>query len=329
MASQIVGIDIGGTKIAGGLVTPKGRLQHPMVLPTRAEKGVKTSFLQVRRLIERLIRRAGGAQNIVGIGLCAPGALDTETGLVINAPNLPGWDKLRLAYEIERIFHLPCRVENDANVAGLAEVLFGAARGYKDAFYVTVSTGIGTGLIIDRKIYHGNKGVAGEGGHVSIDYRSPYRCTCGTLGCIEVLASGPAMARRARVRLEQQHATPSLLRDLTKGQPRLITPEMIASAAAKGDAIAKEILDETGFFLGVWLGGMVSLLDPAAIVIGGGVARIGKPLFSKIRETLLHYTINPPMAAHIPILPAKLQQNVGVYGAASLFLSDGVTADPK
>ncbi|MGH9398605.1 MAG: ROK family protein [Terriglobia bacterium] len=327
MRNLIVGIDIGGTKIAGGLVTPKGRLHDPMVVPTRAKDGVKTSFLQVRRLIERLVRRAGGKQNVLGIGLCAPGALDTETGLVINAPNLPGWDKLRLAYEVERVFGLPSRVENDANLAGLAEVLFGAARGYKNVFYVTISTGIGTGIIIDRKIYHGNKGVAGEGGHVSIDYRSPYRCTCGTLGCIEVLASGPAMARRARVRLEQEHAVPSLLRELTRGQLRLITPEMIAAAAGKGDAIATEVLQETGFFLGVWLGGMISLLDPAAIVIGGGVARIGKPLLSKIRETFLHYTINPSMAAKIPILPAKLQQNVGVYGAASLFLSNGVAAE--
>ncbi|MDE3181145.1 MAG: ROK family protein [Acidobacteriota bacterium] len=329
MRDVIVGIDVGGTKVAGGLVTTKGRLHDPMVVPTKAKDGVKTSFLQVKKVIERLIHRAGGKQNVIGIGLCAPGALDTETGLVINAPNLPGWERLRLACEVERAFGLPSRVENDANLAGLAEVLFGAAKGYKNVFYVTVSTGIGTGIIIDRKIYHGHKGVAGEGGHVSIDYRSPYRCTCGTLGCIEVLASGPAMARRARVRLEQEHAAPSLLRDLTRGQLRLIAPEMIAAAAARGDAIAKEILDETGFLLGVWLGGMISLLDPAAIVIGGGVARIGKPLFSKMKETVLHYTINPPMAAKIPILPAKLQQNVGVYGAASLFLSNGVGAGGK
>lgn len=324
MQKLIIGIDIGGTKVAGGLVTANGRLRDSLVVPTRADDGIKTSFLQVTGLIEKLIDRAGGKENVTGIGLCAPGALDTETGLVINAPNLPGWEKLKLAEEVERAFGLPAKVENDANLAGLAEVLFGAARGYKNVFYVTISTGIGTGIIVDGKIYHGNKGVAGEGGHVSIDYRSPYRCTCGTLGCIEVLASGPAMARRARVRLEQQHAVPSLLREITRGQLRLISPQMIADAAAKGDAIAKEVLDETGFFLGVWLGGMISLLDPAAIVIGGGVARIGKPLLEKMRDTLLHYTINPPMAAKIPILPAKLQQNVGVYGAASLFLANGV-----
>jgi glucokinase len=323
MRDLTVGIDVGGTKIAGGLVTSAGRLVKSVVVPTRADDGVKTSFKQVERVIERLISVAGGKDSIRGIGLCSPGALDRRTGLVINAPNLPGWEKLHLGRELEKQFGLPARVENDANTAGLAEALYGAGIGYRDVFYVTISTGIGTGIIIDGKIYHGSKGVAGEGGHVSIDYRSPYRCSCGTLGCIEVLASGPAIARRARVRLEQEHAVPSLLRTLTRGKLELITPEMIEKAAASGDAIAQSVLDETGFYLGVWLGGMISLLDPGAIVIGGGVARIGKPLFDKMRETLLRYTLNPQMAKKIPLLPAKLQQHVGVYGAASLFRQDG------
>lgn len=323
MRELTLGVDVGGTKIAGGLVTSQGRLVKSVVIPTRAEDGVKTSFKQVQRVIERLVSAAGGNENVRGIGLCSPGALDRRTGLVINAPNLPGWEKLHLARELERKFDLPARVENDANTAGLAEALYGAGVGYRDMFYVTVSTGIGTGIIIDGKIYHGTQGVAGEGGHVSIDYRSPYRCSCGTLGCIEVLASGPAMARRARVRLEQEHAISSLLRTLTRGNLALITPEMIEKAAAAGDPIAKDVLDETGFYLGVWLGGMISLLDPGAIVIGGGVARIGKPLFDKVRETLVQYTLNPKMAEKIPVLPAKLQEHVGVYGAAGLFRSDG------
>ncbi|HEV2500018.1 MAG TPA: ROK family protein [Terriglobia bacterium] len=322
MQNLIIGIDVGGTKIAGGLMTPQGRLVETTVLPTHAEGGVKRSFLQVRRVIERLIRRANGKRNIRGIGICSPGALDSETGMIINAPNMPGWETLRLAVEVEQIFGLPARVENDANAAGLAEVLFGAGRGCKNVFYVTVSTGIGTGIIIDGKVYHGHKGVAGEGGHVCIDYKSPYRCGCGTLGCIEALASGPAIVRRALVELEQQHVVPSVLRDCGDA----ITPEMIADAARKGDGIAQKVLDETGFFLGVWLGGMISLLDPDAIVIGGGVARIGKPLFTKISDTIVHYTINPRIASKIPILPAKLQQNVGIYGAAGLFLSNGANS---
>jgi glucokinase len=221
---------------------------------------------------------------------------------------------------LESHFHLPARVENDANAAGLAEVLFGAAVGCRDVFYVTVSTGIGTGVIINKKIYHGKNGVGGEGGHVSIDFRSPYRCGCGTLGCIEALAAGPAMARRARVALEQEHSRPSLLRELSGGNLGKITPVMIQEAARRGDDVAKSIIDDTGFYLGVWLGGMMSLFDPEAIIIGGGVAQIGKALFEKIRQTIPNYTINRRFVDQLPILPARLQKNVGIYGAASIFL---------
>lgn len=327
MRKLIMGIDIGGTKVAGGLVTPKAHLVKSSIVPTRAEEGFKTSFEQIVRLIGDLIRHAGGKQSIVGIGMCAPGPLKPETGLVINAPNLPGWRNVKLAKKVEERFGLPAKVENDANAAGLGEVLFGAAVGRRDVFYVTVSTGIGTGIVINKRIYHGANGVAGEGGHVSIDYHSSYRCGCGTLGCIEALAAGPAMARRARVRLIQEHNEPSLLRQLAHGRLSQITPKMIEQAARAGDRVAKFIIEETGFFLGVWLGGMITLLDPEAIVIGGGVARIGKPLFDKIRETIPRYSLNRFLASKVPLLPAKLQKQVGVMGAASLFLPAGEEAE--
>jgi glucokinase len=327
MAKLIVGIDVGGTKVAGGLVTLKGKLVKALVVPTHAEKGFRTSYGQIVYLIERLIKLAGGTENIGGMGVCAPGPLNPKKGIIINPPNLPGWRNIRLARLLENHFHLPAKVENDANAAGLAEVLFGAAVGYRDVFYVTLSTGIGTGVIIDKKIYHGKNGVGGEGGHVSVDFRSPYRCGCGTLGCIEALAAGPAMARRARVALEQEHSRPSLLRTLSAGDLRKITPLMIQAAARKGDDIARSIIDETGFLLGVWLAGMMSLFDPEAIIIGGGVAQIGKPLFEKIRQTMPHYTINRRFVEHLPILPAKLQKNVGIFGAASVFLPAGEEAE--
>lgn len=326
-----IGIDIGGTKIAGGLVTRKGRLTRSLVVPTLADKGREASLAQVFRLIERLIGLAGDKDKVRGIGICCPGPLNPKTGMVLNPPNLPGWRNVPLAEMAQARFDLPAIVENDANAAGLAEVLIGAAVGYHQVFYVTLSTGIGTGIIIDRKVYHGKNGVAGEGGHVSIDYHSPYLCGCGTRGCIEALASGPGMSRRARVLLEQEHTTPSLLRTLARGDLSRITPKMIGDAARRRDRIARAVLDETGFYVGVWLGGIMSLLDPEAIVIGGGVSQIGKPLFDKIRETIPNYTINRAFAAALPILPAKLQKDVGVYGAASLFLplAEGTEADRR
>lgn len=328
MGQLIAGVDIGGTKIAGGLVNQKGRLVgDTLTVPTRASEGIKTSYGQVLRVIERLVRQAGGKDRLGGIGLCAPGPVNPWTGLVLNPPNLPGWINLPLAKRIEDRFGLPAKVENDANAAGLAEAIFGAAVGYRHVFYVTVSTGIGTGIIINRKVYHGKNGVAGEGGHVSIDYRSPYRCGCGTLGCIEALAAGPGMVRRARVFLEQDPRAASLLRDMCQGHLSRLTPQMIEEAHTKGDPVAKAIVDESGFFLGVWLAGMITVLDPEAIVVGGGVSRIGKPLFDKIRETIPKYTINREFAAKTPILPAKLQRDVGVFGAAALLLPAGEAAE--
>jgi glucokinase len=327
MRKLIVGIDIGGTKVAGGLVTPHGRLVKSAIVPTRAAEGFKTSFTQIVGLIESLLQEAGGKDKVIGIGMCAPGPINPKLGSVINPPNLPGWRNIQLERKIHRYFGLPAKVENDANAAGLAEALFGAAKGYHDVFYVTVSTGIGTGIIINKKIYHGKNGVAGEGGHISIDYRSSYRCGCGTLGCIEALAAGPGMARRTRVKLEQEHTLPSLLREITGGHLSRITPKMIQEAALAHDPVAQSIIDETGFLLGVWLAGMITLLDPEAIVIGGGVAQIGRPLFKKIRETIPLYTINRRFAVKTPLLPAMLQKNVGVYGAAALFQPAGEEAE--
>jgi glucokinase len=315
-----MGVDVGGTKIAGGLVGSRGRLAARQVVPTLAHKGLATSLGQVLRLIETLIARAGGRERLTGIGICSPGPLNPKTGVVLNPHNLPGWIDVPLARMVRERFGVPALLENDANAAGLAEVLIGAAAGHRNIFYVTLSTGIGTGIIIDGKIYHGKNGVAGEGGHVVVEPRSEYICGCGTPGCIEAIASGPGMARRARVLLEQKPAEASLLRAMTRGDLRKITPKMIGEAAKRKDAAARRILDETGFYLGVWLGGMVSLLDPEAIVIGGGVSEIGKPLFDKIRATLPGYTINRAVVPTLPIMPAKLRRDVGIYGAASLFL---------
>lgn len=323
MDPLVIGVDVGGTKVAGGLVTMKGRLISSLTVPTRASSGFATSFGQVVRLISRLIDRAGGAHRIAGVGLCAPGPLDTKAGIIINAPNIPGWQKVPLAAKLGKQFRLAVKVENDANAAALAEVIFGAAAGYRHVFYVTVSTGIGTGIIINRRIYHGKNGAAGEGGHVSIDPQSLYRCGCGAFGHIEALASGPAMARHARVFLEQEPTTASRLRDLTHGNLSRITPEMIERAARSGDSVAKKVIEDTGFYLGVWLAGMITLLDPEAIVMGGGVSQIGAPLFKTIRKTILRYTLNPGLAANTPLLPARLEKLVGVYGAASLFLPAG------
>jgi Transcriptional regulator/sugar kinase len=276
----VIGVDIGGTKIACARVSAGLEILHSTVLPTRAPEGFDTSFAQLIQAIDACL-----TPDVEAIGICAPGPLNPKTGVVLNPPNLPGWVNIPLAELVRNKYGLPCIVENDANAAGLAETLFGAARGRSGVLYVTLSTGIGAGLIFNGKIYHGKNGFAGEGGHMSIDYRSPVTCNCGTPGCIEALASGSALAARG--------LNPAALRE--------------------------EHLDEIATMLAAWLGNLVSLLDPDIIVVGGGLAQIGSPLLDKIRRILPGRTINQ-FASEIPIVPAQLAAHSGVLGAASVML---------
>ena len=198
MKKYVIGVDIGGTKIATGIVSKQGKLIEKVVLPTLAQKGIDHSLQQVYASIEEVLRISGvKKKEIEGIGACAPGPLDPLNGIVHNPPNLPGWKEVRLASLLNKKFRIKTRIENDANAAGMAEVIWGAAKGYKHVFYVTVSTGIGTAVIINGKIYHGKNGMAGEGGHVTINYDGRHaKCNCGNTGCIEALASGPYTVKR-------------------------------------------------------------------------------------------------------------------------------------
>ena len=318
----IIGLDIGGTKLAGGVLKGEvsgGEIQllERRERPSQAQRGVAASLAQVHDLLSELMSAAGHHGPVAGIGVCSPGPLNPETGVVFNPTNMRGWVNIPLAAEVTRRFQIPCRIENDANGAGLAEALFGAARGLPRVFYTTVSTGIGTGIIFDGRVYHGKNGVAGEGAHVSIDYLSSQRCTCGSFGCIESLASGTAIARRAREGVDKGGGSKMVA---LAGSAEAITAETVARAASMGDALAIRLLDEAGEMLGAWLGNIVSLLDPDIIVIGGGVSKIGEPLFQKIRETVPCRSVNP-FAAETPIVAAQLQSDVGIFGAAAVILS--------
>lgn len=322
MKKYIIGVDIGGTKIAAGIVDVKGRLVKDVVLPTLPEKGKKASLDQVMRSIERVLLESGVSKRSVrGIGLCAPGPLNPEKGIVHNPPNLPGWREVKLAELVGKRFALATRVENDANAAGIAEMIWGAAKGYKDIFYVTVSTGIGTGIIIDGRIYHGKNGMAGEGGHVTINYDDKDAlCGCGHIGCIEAIASGPHTVRRLRNRMKRTGAAGTLMMNLAGGDMEKITMKTVEEAARKKDKLAMETVRDEGHLLGLWLGGMINILDPEIIVIGGGVSMMGEMLFSEIRRSAAEHSINI-FAKKTPIVRAKLMRNAGIYGAASLFMA--------
>jgi len=252
--------------------------------------------------------------SISGIGICAPGPLDPRTGVVINPPNLPGWRNFPLAAEISKAYRLPVRVDNDGNAAALAEALWGVGRGYRNVFCATLGTGIGTGIVFDGRIYHGRTGAAGEGGHMSIDYRGP-RCGCGKLGCIEAHASGPAIARRASEKIAA--GSNSTILDLAGGDVARITGEMVGRAYLAGDPLAKELLQETATFLAIWLGNIVDLLDPDVLIIGGGVASLLQPFFAEISDQLPRWCVNPH-CLEIPLVTAHYGSDAGIAGGAAL-----------
>jgi glucokinase len=313
--SVVLGVDIGGTKVAVGLVDSNGKIlaheRKPMVANGTPEAALQAVIGAIDSVVKTNV--------VVSIGICAPGPLDPRTGIVLNPPNLPAWRNFPLAEKIKNAYHLPVKLDNDANAAALAETRWGAARGYRYVFYATIGTGIGTGIVLDGHIYHGNTGSAGEGGHVSIDYRGPI-CNCGKRGCIEILAAGPAIGARARAKLAAATARSAIL-DLAKGDVAAVTSEMVGQAYAAGDPLAGEILQETVELLTVWLGNIVDLLDPDVLVMGGGVAAMLKPFFGEIKSRLPSWCVNP-RASEIPLVMAHYGADAGVAGGAALCSKD-------
>ncbi len=312
-----LGIDIGGTKVAAGLVDAAGTILFHTRAPMVARGDAAAGFSAIENAINAVFAVWPDTRSkLAGIGICSPGPLDPRTGVVLNPPNLPCWRNFPLATEVQRVFGLPARVDNDANAAALAEAIWGTGVGYRNVFYATLGTGIGTGIVFEQRIYHGRTGSAGEGGHVTIDYRGP-RCGCGKRGCIEALCSGTAIAQRARDRLaESGHATSKMIA-LAGGKIDQVRAETVGEAFRQGDPLAAEVLQTTADLLAVWIGNMIDLLEPEVIIFGGGLADLMSAFFGHIREQLPHWCINQ-RCAEIPLLRAKYGSDAGIAGAAAL-----------
>ena len=274
------------------------------------------------RVVEALLQHARekGAE-ITGIGACAPGPMDVKRGILYNPPNLEGWQDLALRDMLEERFEVDVCVDNDANAAGLAEALWGAGKGFDHVFYATVSTGIGTGIILNqsdpprqerdgRRRGPRNHSMRGHGRPVQLRQHGLHRVVC-----LRHLCGKEGTGRRWR----QLPEKPALLEKETGGDWDGLTMKHLASAARQGDAFSRGMIEEAGTRLGIWLGSIVSLLDPDIIIIGGGVSQAGEPLFEAIRKELPRRTINP-FAAETPVVKAKLEQDVGIFGAAALVL---------
>lgn len=311
----MIGVDVGGTKVAAGFVNERGEMGEYLRVPMNPRGTAEEGFSAVAAVLDALLRQKGAGAKFP-IGICAPGPLDPRTGVVLNPPNVPCWRDFPLAEEIRRRYGVNASVDNDANAAALAEGLWGAGRGYGNVFYACIGTGIGTGIVLGGKIFHGRTGSAAEGGHVSIDFRGP-RCNCGKRGCIEALASGTAIARRAREAVAADANRGAGLLTMAGGDAAAIRSEMVARAAGEGDGLAREILSETMEFLAAWLGNIVDLLEPDVMIVGGGVGEVLRPQFDDIQERMKKWCVNAKYA-EIPLVAAHYGENSGIAGGAAL-----------
>ncbi len=290
----------------------------PTSEPTQGEAGAGDVLDPLVGLAERVmtetLREVAGAE-IVGVGVGAPGPLDTKRGIVLLTPNL-GWVDLPLRQIIRDRLGLPAALDNDANCAVLGEWWVGAARESRHAIGITIGTGIGGGLILDGKLYHGASDVAGEIGHTTIDVEGR-RCKCGNYGCLEAYASGPNIALRAVE--EIQAGAVSMLPSLVGGDLKKVTAQTVYRAAKDGDELALEVVNDTARFLGVGIGNLLNVFNPEVVVVMGGVTLAGDHLFVPLRRETARRAFKPAVAA-CRIVPGELSGTAGVYGAAKAFI---------
>jgi glucokinase len=304
-----IAIDLGGTQFRVAAVAPSGQILHRAAYVTRSEEAPAVLIDDlVQRTAEVVARLPSGA--IVGLGVAAPGPLDPVAGIVFQAPNLPRWHNVPLVDELQRATGLQVVLGNDANLAGLAEARCGAGRGAANLVYLTVSTGIGSGMIIDGRMLLGEHGAAAEAGHMAIAMDGPL-CGCGNRGCLEAYASGTAMARRAAEAIAAGRAT------ILAGRSHEIEAIHIAEAAAQGDALAREIIADAGRALGIGVRNLLHLFNPAVVVIGGGVSRIGPPLWDPMWD-VINADCMEQYRQGLQILPAALGDDPGLIGAGLL-----------
>lgn len=294
-----VGIDLGGTKIAAALVDAAGGVVSACEVRTPAEGGPR-AVIEAMAEGARRVMTGRDPQEIQGVGVGSPGPLDFRSGVVLAPPNLPGWEGIPLRDDLSRALGMDVLLVNDAGAAALAESRLGAGVGVRDMVYLTLSTGIGGGVIVDGRLRQGATGSIAEVGHQVIDIHGP-ACACGNYGCLEAMASGRAIRRMARERMGAD-----------------LTAEAVAVRAGGGDRRALAILDDVYRYLGTGIVNVVQMFDPALIVVGGGLARIGRPLFDALQSAVDTNPFRGPRALRVQVVPAKLGQEAGVIGAALL-----------
>jgi len=315
----VLGVDLGGSKILTAVVKPRGEMLSSDESTTPATEGREIVIQSILDSAHSAMRQAGYTiSEISAIGMGAPGISNPEAGILFTSPNLPGWRNVLLRDIIQNKLDKRTFLINDANAAALGELYFGAAQGTHNFIYITLSTGIGGGIVIDGKIYTGAIGIAGEVGHMTIDDNGPL-CNCGNKGCWEALASGTALAREAKRRIKEGTKT-SILK-YVEGDSEKVTAQIIHSAAEKGDKLAKDLIARTGYYVGVGIANLINIFNPELIVIGGGLSNIGDMLLKPAFKVAAERSYKEAFQA-VRLVSAGLGRNSGVLGAAAFALQE-------
>lgn len=314
--TYFIGVDVGGTNLrAARFVTDSHTPEAKAKTPTLASKGRET----VLGRLERVIRDVCPADmsQVAGVGLAIPGPVNPQTGVLVTAANMPGWDNTPLKQLMEDRLGRPVFVGNDANLAALGEWKFGAGRGHNDVLFLTISTGIGGGVISDGKMLLGAQGLGAELGHILAVPDGPL-CGCGQRGHLEAVASGTAIGRLAQARLRAGDGPDSKIWELVSGEVENVTGAVVGEAALAGDDLAVRLVSEAGRFLGRTLASLLSIFNPSVVILGGGVSMLGEVLFNPVREAVKRHAMSEAFWRNCAIVPAALGDDAGLVGAGVL-----------
>jgi len=309
----VLAIDVGGTKIIAALISNRGQVVAREYQPTLADEGPQPVINRILSAIDHLLSLKNiDSSQLHSISIAAAGAIDLDQGLVTSSPNLPGWCDVPLREIVKSKYRVNTFLINDASAATLGEHQYGVGKGVDNLILLTVGTGIGGGIIINDELYSGPCGSAGEIGHMTIDVNGP-RCNCGNVGCLEMLASGTAVAKEAIRRVSQGER--SSLTEIIDGKIGNITAETVGVAARGGDSLALEVISKAATYLGAGLVNLVNIFNPEMIIIGGGLAKVGDLLLEPARQVVRERAFQLP-AEVARIVSAQLGDDAGVLGAA-------------
>ncbi len=316
MGTNVIGVDMGGTKILSAVIDAEGNILGTAKVSTKAGRGAIAVIDRIANCIQRAVDKSGvDAASIRAVGIGAPGPLDPATGVVIFAPNL-GWRDIPLKTELEARTGFPTFVDNDVNVGTLGEHVFGAGRGIQNVVGIFVGTGIGGGIILQGELFHGASKTAGEIGHIIVKAGGP-RCGCGTRGCLEAIASRTAMTKQFQ-RAILKKGKKSVLSELTGGDLRAIRSGVLAKAVRLNDELTLKVFKKVTKYLGIGIGSIVNFLNPEMIVLGGGVVEaLDDTFLDDIRDATEKYSL-PNTLDGVQIVRAELGDNSGILGAAAL-----------